>query len=64
MPGDGGSAESGQLGDRDLELRLAQRIGGREPARAHDERRVVLGATGAIADRVGGLLGTVLGSAV
>ena len=60
VAGHGRSAESGQLGDRDLELRRAQGVGGGEPARSHDEGGVVLGATGALVDRVGGLLGTFL----
>ena len=61
MAGHGRSAEAGKLGDGDLELRLAECVSRRKPARAHDESDVVIGSAGALTNRVGGLLGTFVG---
>ena len=56
-PATAGGVEAGQVGDGQLGDRLAEQLGGRHPAGAHDEGDVVGLDAGQLAQRVGGLAG-------
>lgn len=62
MTRDGWSAESGQLGERYLVIGSAQRIGCGQPARAQDERDVMVSTASPFAQGVGGQSGEFGGS--
>src|SRR5690606_12115786 len=52
VPGDGRLGEAGQLGDRELLLDLAERLGGRAPPRAEHDRGAERLLPGAVAQLV------------
>ena len=57
VPGDGGRCEVREVGDLDLGEGVSEQIGGRHPARAHHQRRVVMIDAGQAGEGLGRLEG-------